>query len=113
MIGGEALSVAHVRKHLELLPETQLINGYGPTESTTFACCYRLPRALDVQLGSVPIGKPIGNTKVYVLGSERRPVPIGVAGKLYIGGDGLALGYLNDAQLTQPDSSRIFLPEHG
>jgi amino acid adenylation domain-containing protein len=100
LIGGEALSVTHVRKGLEFLPQTQIINGYGPTESTTFACCYRIPRTLDAQCDSVPIGKPIGNTTVYILDSERNPVPVGVAGELYIGGDGLALGYLNDPLLT-------------
>ena len=100
LVGGEALSLTHVRKGLEQLPQTQLINGYGPTESTTFACCYRIPRRLDAHLRSIPIGKPIGNTRVYVLDSDLNPVPIGMAGELYIGGDGLALGYLNDAQLT-------------
>src|SRR4029077_9462435 len=92
LIGGEALSVAHVRRGLELLPHTEIINGYGPTESTTFACRYRIPRQLEDNLGSVPIGNPIGNTKVYILDRQMNPVPISVAGELYIGGDGLARG---------------------
>ena len=100
LIGGEALSVAHVRRGLELLPHTEIINGYGPTESTTFACCYRIPRKLEDNLRSVPIGKPIGNTKVYILDRQMNPVPISVAGELYIGGDGLARGYLNRPELT-------------
>lgn len=100
LIGGEALSVAHVRRGLDLLPTTEIINGYGPTESTTFACCYRIPRPLEATLGSIPIGRPIGNTSVYVLDRHLKPVPIGVAGELYIGGDGLARGYLNDTALT-------------
>jgi amino acid adenylation domain-containing protein len=100
LIGGEALSVAHVRRGLELLPHTEIINGYGPTESTTFACCYRIPRKLEDNLRSVPIGNPIGNTKVYILDWQMNPVPVSVAGELYIGGDGLARGYRNRPELT-------------
>jgi len=101
LTGGEALSVAHIQKAQELLPETQLINGYGPTENTTFTCCYRIPRPLDAKLTSIPIGRPIANTEVYILNAELQPVPIGVAGELYIGGDGLAQGYLNRPDLTE------------
>jgi amino acid adenylation domain-containing protein len=100
LIGGEALSVAHVRRALALLPHTQIINGYGPTESTTFACCYPIPVQLDDSVSSIPIGRPIANTEVYLLDSQLSPVPIGVAGELYIGGDGLARGYLNRPELT-------------
>ena len=100
LIGGEALSVPHVRKGLGQLPNTEIINGYGPTESTTFTCCYSIPRQLNGNLSSVPIGKPIGNTQVYVLDPQLNPVPIGVAGELHIGGDGLARGYLNHPELT-------------
>jgi amino acid adenylation domain-containing protein len=101
LTGGEALSVTHIRRALELLPETQLVNGYGPTESTTFTCCYRIPRKLDPNLKSIPIGKPIANTKVYILDEELKPVSIGVPGELYIGGDGLAREYLNRRDLTE------------
>jgi len=101
LIGGEALSVAHVLKGLEQLPETQIINGYGPTESTTFTCCYRIPKDLDPHIGSIPIGPPIANTQVYILAPHMNPCPPGVPGELYIGGAGLARGYLNDPQLTQ------------
>src|SRR5581483_224947 len=77
----------------------QLINGYGPTETTTFACCW--PVTPDGLTGaSVPIGRPIANTRVYVLDRQRQPVPIGVPGELYIGGDGVARGYLNRPELT-------------
>jgi acyl-coenzyme A synthetase/AMP-(fatty) acid ligase/acyl carrier protein len=100
LIGGEALSVSHVKKGIALLPNSEIINGYGPTESTTFTCCYRIPRQLDDQLSSIPIGKPIGNTQVYILDSHLNPVPIGVPGELHIGGDGLARGYLNRPELT-------------
>ncbi|HEB86841.1 MAG TPA: amino acid adenylation domain-containing protein, partial [Gammaproteobacteria bacterium] len=100
LTGGEALSVSHIRKALQQLPATQLINGYGPTESTTFTCCYNIPGTCDASLGSIPIGRPISNTQTYVLDGQLRPVPIGVVGELYIGGDGLARGYLNRPELT-------------
>ncbi len=101
LTGGEALSVPHIRRAQELLPQTQLINGYGPTENTTFTCCYRIPRLLDANLTSVPIGRPISNTQVYILDQHLQPVPIGVPGELYIGGDGLAREYINRPDLTQ------------
>ena len=101
LIGGEALSVPHVKKGIALLPNSDIINGYGPTESTTFTCCYRIPRQLDDNLSSIPIGKPIGNTQVYILDSHLNPVPIGVVGEIYIGGDGVARGYLNRPELTK------------
>ncbi|MGV3720453.1 MAG: amino acid adenylation domain-containing protein, partial [Actinomycetota bacterium] len=100
LTGGEALSVPHVRRALELLPETQLVNGYGPTEGTTFTCCFRIPRQLPDQIVSMPIGTPIGNTRVYVLDRAQHPAPIDVPGELYIAGDGLARGYRNDPELT-------------
>jgi amino acid adenylation domain-containing protein len=106
LIGGEALSVTHVRRALSLLPSTQIINGYGPTESTTFTCCYRIPAKLDDAVTSIPIGRPIGNTEVYILDSRLNPTPIGMPGELYIGGAGLARGYVNAAELT----SQKFIP---
>ncbi len=100
LTGGEALSLPHVRRALTQLPYTQLINGYGPTESTTFACCYPIPRDLPADGSSVPIGRPISNTMCYVLDAYCNPSPVGVAGELYIGGAGLARGYLNRPELT-------------
>nr|WP_318781268.1 non-ribosomal peptide synthetase [Amazonocrinis nigriterrae] len=101
LIGGEALSVAHVHKALEALPLTQIINGYGPTESTTFTCCYPIPRSIETTIQSIPIGRPIGNTQIYILDKYLQPVPVGVPGELHIGGAGLARGYLNRPELTQ------------
>ncbi|WP_062537154.1 type I polyketide synthase, partial [Mizugakiibacter sediminis] len=100
LTGGEALSVAHVRKALAALPDTALINGYGPTECTTFACTHRIPRELAADARSIPIGRPIAETTVYVLNARREPVPPGVVGELYIGGAGVALGYLARPELT-------------
>ncbi|HEY6284501.1 MAG TPA: AMP-binding protein, partial [Ktedonobacteraceae bacterium] len=82
------------------LPGTELINGYGPTEGTTFTCCYSIPDELSENVRSIPIGQPIGNTQTYILDKYLKPVPIGVPGELHIGGAGLARGYLNRPELT-------------
>ena len=100
LVGGEALSVPHICRALSLLPNTQLVNGYGPTESAVLACCYRIPRTQSPAARSIPIGRPIANTQVYILDPSLQPVPVGVAGEMYIGGDGLACGYLNRPQVT-------------
>ena len=99
LAGGEALSLPHVQKMLSVLGDRRLINGYGPTENTTFTCCHVMTSESDVGQ-SVPIGRPISNTTVYILDEYAHPVPVGVAGELYIGGDGLARGYLNQPELT-------------
>gem|GEM_PF-6822539 len=101
LTGGEALSVAHIKKAQTLLPKSQLVNGYGPTESTTFTCCYQIPDIKNLSLASIPIGQPIGNTEVYILDENLCPVAASEAGELYVGGDGLARGYLNRPELTK------------
>jgi acyl carrier protein len=97
--GGDAGSVAHFRKALETLPHCRLVNGYGPTETTTFAVCLAA-RAEDLTSSSVPIGHSIKNTQAWILDSIFNPVPAGETGELYIGGDGVARGYLNLLDLT-------------
>ena len=99
LAGGDVLSVTHVQKVLQELPDCHLINGYGPTENTTFTCCYPITK-LPPNSNSIPIGKAIANTQVYILDPDLQPVPIGVFGELYIGGDGLAKGYFNRLELT-------------
>jgi amino acid adenylation domain-containing protein/non-ribosomal peptide synthase protein (TIGR01720 family) len=99
LAGGDVLSPAHVRRALAALPGTRLIDGYGPTECTTFACCHSMTAA-DPPAGPVPIGRPIGNTRAYVVEAGMRPVPIGVPGDLLLGGDGLARGYEADPALS-------------
>ena len=99
LAGGDVLSVPHVRRVVEQLKDCRLINGYGPTENTTFTCCYPLEDLAQVN-GSVPIGYPISNTSVYILDAWMNPAPIGVPGELYIGGDGLAHGYLDRPELN-------------
>jgi amino acid adenylation domain-containing protein len=101
IIGGEALSVHHVRMVDRVLPPgARIVNGYGPTEGTTFSCCYDIPRPVAANLQSVPIGRPVANTRAYVLDEQLRPIAIGEQGELCIAGDGLADGYLQAPQLT-------------
>jgi amino acid adenylation domain-containing protein len=99
LAGGDVLSVSHAKKVLQHLHGGRLINGYGPTENTTFTCCYVMtaPNQID---RTVPIGRPVANTQVYILDQSGQPVPVGVCGALYTGGDGLARHYLNQPQLT-------------
>jgi len=99
LAGGDVLSPSHVKKVLKSLPNTKIINGYGPTESTTFTCCYGMTEIEQVGT-TVAIGRPIANTQVFVLDQYQQLVPVGVFGELYIGGDGLATGYLNLPELT-------------
>ena len=99
LAGGDVLSAAHVSKVLRELPGCEVINGYGPTENTTFTTCYRM-KDIDEVGTSVSIGRPISNTQVYVLDKQMQPVPVGVIGEMYIGGDGLARGYWKRPELT-------------
>ena len=102
LAGGDVLSVPHVQKVLRQMqgdPERVLINGYGPTECTTFSCCYPMQR-LDQVGRVVSIGRPIANAEAYILDRWMRPVPIGAPGELYIGGGGVARGYLRRPALT-------------
>lgn len=98
LAGGDVLSPVHVRRLLETLPHCRLINGYGPTENTTFSCCHTIPRG-DWS-GSVPIGQPIAHTDAHILDADMMPVAEGEIGQLCVGGDGLSLGYLNRPELT-------------
>lgn len=99
LAGGDTLSVPHVKQALEGLPHCRLVNGYGPTEGTTFTCCHTMT-VEDIQGTSIPIGRPIANTQVYLLDANYDPVAAGEEGELYAGGDGVARGYLNQPELT-------------
>ncbi|MBK4989947.1 non-ribosomal peptide synthetase [Pseudomonas sp. S36] len=99
LTGGERAEPAAFRALLARAPGLRLFNGYGPTETTTFASTCEV-REVPAHATQVPIGRPIGNTQVYVLDARQQLVPQGVVGELYIGGDGVALGYLNSAALT-------------
>lgn len=99
IIGGEALSKKSISFWQTHAPETRLVNEYGPTETVVGCCIYEVPTQTSLS-GLVPIGRPIANTQLYILDQSLQPVPIGVAGELHIGGDGLARGYLNRTELT-------------
>ncbi|MEU2912238.1 amino acid adenylation domain-containing protein [Streptomyces massasporeus] len=99
--GGEPVSVASVRRLLEAHPRLLVVDGYGPTEATTFASYHPVPAADAAALGtSVPIGRPMANMGTYVLDAALRPVPPGVVGELYLAGTGVARGYLERPALT-------------
>lgn len=107
--GGDVLSVDHVRRMQHAHPHCQVVNGYGPTENTTFSCCYRVPPQAEPQQ-SVPIGYPVSNSRAYVLDERLAPVPRGVSGELYVAGVGLARGYLKRAAFT---AERFVADPHG
>ncbi|MBD2525708.1 non-ribosomal peptide synthetase [Nostoc sp. FACHB-133] len=99
LFGGEAVDTRWVKEVLKNGPPQRLLHVYGPTESTTFTTWYLIQ---DVPAGdtSIPIGRPISNTRCFLLDAQKQPVAVGVPGELYIGGDGLARGYLNRPDLT-------------
>src|SRR5215204_5687818 len=92
VIGGEMLTAEALTPWRSKLPRTRLINEYGPTETVVGCCVYEIRAETAISDGGVPIGRPISNTRVYVLDNGFEPAPIGVAGELYIGGFGLARG---------------------
>jgi len=99
LAGGDVLSPPHILKALRALPGCRLINGYGPTENTTFSCCYTVPRDYSGER-ALPIGRAIRQTETLILDESLHPVAPGTEGELYVGGAGLALGYLNRPELT-------------
>ncbi|QLE51261.1 amino acid adenylation domain-containing protein [Nostoc sp. C057] len=101
LFGGESVSVPHVRRALELLPKTQIIHAYGPSECTVFTSCYPIPKQLAENIHLIPIGKPIGDRTVYILDENLHRVPIGITGELYVGGASVGRGYLNQTKLTR------------
>ena len=100
LVAGEAFDPAAGRRVLNSDPPKRLINAYGPTESTTYTTWKEIDEiAPDAR--SVPIGRPLSNTTVFLLDESFNPVPVGVVGEIYIGGEGVAKGYLNRPELTQ------------
>jgi amino acid adenylation domain-containing protein len=99
IVGGDALDPRVIARLLKGTPPQHLLNGYGPTETTTFATTYEI-KVVTENAQSIPIGRPIGNTQIYILDEEWEPVPVGVAGEIHIGGDGVGRGYLKRPELT-------------
>ncbi|WP_103071078.1 non-ribosomal peptide synthetase [Aquimarina sediminis] len=106
LFGGEQVSIKHVRRFKELYPNVRLHHVYGPTENTTYSTYYRIDNIPEGDIQTIPIGSGISNSTCYILDENRYPVPIGVIGEIYLGGDGLARGYLNHEDLT----SEKFIP---
>ena len=97
LVGGEALSPLHINRIKTKFPGLKVINGYGPTENTTFSTTYTIDKEYNQR---IPIGKPINNSNAFILSDYDNSQPIGVSGELCVGGDGVARGYLNDVSLT-------------
>lgn len=108
LVGGETLSVPHIRKALQNLPDVEIINGYGPTESTTFITSYSV-HYLARHVNTIPIGRPINNTQVYIVDENSE---LAESGEIYVGGAGLARGYVGLPELTKEKfvSNLKFLP---
>jgi myxalamid-type nonribosomal peptide synthetase MxaA len=100
IVAGEACSPAVVAKHRERLPHARLYNEYGPTEASVWCTACRLDGPAADPARPVPIGRPIPNTQVYLLDARLNPVPVGVPGELYVGGEGVTRGYLHRPELT-------------
>jgi amino acid adenylation domain-containing protein len=107
VIGGENLLAENLELWRNFAPQTRLINEYGPTETVVGCCVYEV-QSEDPHTGSVPIGRPIANTQLYILDEDLQPVPPGSMGELYIGGVGVGRGYLNRPELT----AERFLEDH-
>jgi hypothetical protein len=99
VVGGEALHAERLESWRRNPSIVKIVNEYGPTEATVGCCSYDLGRGAP-PTGAVPIGRPIWNTRLYVLDPHFEPLPAGLVGELYVGGEGLARGYLNRAGLT-------------
>ena len=104
VLGGEALSWELVEQVQRLAPKCQILNHYGPTETTVGVLTYAVPtEELVKNSATVPLGQPLPNTQIFILDEQLSPVPLGYPGELYIGGDNLARGYLNQPNLS-PES---------
>jgi amino acid adenylation domain-containing protein/non-ribosomal peptide synthase protein (TIGR01720 family)/FkbM family methyltransferase len=99
LVGGEKLSEKHIEQIRATYPSIEIINGYGPTENTTFSLTYNIR---ETRFNSaIPIGRPLNNRTAYILNAQHQPVPIGVAGEICLGGAGLSRGYLKREELTK------------
>jgi surfactin family lipopeptide synthetase A len=104
IVAGEACPRLLVNLHYEILPQASLFNEYGPTEATVWSTVFECEPS---QVDAVPIGRPIANTQTYILDRHLQPVPIGTPGELYIGGEGVARGYINQPALDE----NCFIPD--
>ncbi|HLP88084.1 MAG TPA: amino acid adenylation domain-containing protein [Nostocaceae cyanobacterium] len=100
ILGGEAVSWKLITQIQQQTPTCKIFNHYGPTETTIGVLTYAVGNLDNFTADTVPLGRPLANTQVYILDEQLKPVPIGVPGELYIGGAGLSRGYLNQPELT-------------
>jgi amino acid adenylation domain-containing protein len=98
LAGGEKLSEFHIDKIRKTYPEIEIVNGYGPTENTTFSLTYNIKDTNAADL--IPIGKPLNNRTAYILNDKFQLLPVGVPGEIFLGGDGVSKGYLKRNELT-------------
>lgn len=110
LTGGEKISVEHIRKLLRSQPDLKLLHVYGPTENTTFSTWHRINQD-DLALATIPIGRPIANSRIYLLDESLQPVPVGVPGEIYCGGDGIARAYLHQAGDERGAQPEVFLAD--
>ena len=101
LLTGETLPPQLCREWLKYYPHIPTINAYGPTECSDDVTHYPIDRAPALEILNLPIGRPVANTQLFILDNQLQPVPIGVAGELYVGGTGVGRGYLGDPVLTQ------------
>jgi amino acid adenylation domain-containing protein len=106
LLTGEALPPQLCREWFDRFPQIPLLNAYGPTECSDDVTHYPIAESPAPEVLNLPIGRPIANTQLYILDAQLQPVPIGVAGELYVGGAGVGRGYLNAPELTE----RAFIP---
>lgn len=105
IVAGEECGSTVCQRHFTILPDALLYNEYGPTEATVWSTVHQITTS-DIGQG-IPIGRPVANTQAYVLDHNHRPVPVGIRGELYVGGAGVARGYINQPGLT----SEVFIPD--
>lgn len=111
LVGGEAADPEAVRRALAVWPSTRIVNGYGPTEATTFSLCFPVPGDGDVAT-NVPIGRPMDNVRAYVLDPWLSPAPVGTIGELYLAGVGITQGYVGRPTATaERFVADVFSPE--
>jgi tyrocidine synthetase-3 len=106
LVGGDVLSPTHINRVKQEFPGLDIINGYGPTENTTFSTTYLIENEFE---HAIPIGAPIANSTTYIVDNHHRLQPIGVWGELVVGGDGVSRGYLNSPEMTANHFNRSYM----
>lgn len=108
-VGGDSPSIPHLRTAKKFLTNSTIINAYGPTENSVISACYTI-KEIHPNTKVIPIGRPITHTSIYILDKDMNILPIGIPGEIYLGGRGLALGYLNDSEKTNQSFIEMEFP---